>query len=37
MHKVKFGKEIHIERGKPYHEISAMIMASVKNLANENQ
>ncbi len=34
--KVKFGKEIHIERGKPYHEISEMIMASIKNLANEN-
>jgi hypothetical protein len=35
MHKVKFGKEIHIERGKPYHDISAMIMASIKNLVNE--
>jgi len=30
MYKVKFSKEIHRERGKPYHEISAMIMASVK-------
>lgn len=34
--KVKFGKEIHIERGKPYHEIAEMIMASIKNLGNEN-
>ncbi|MFA5062641.1 MAG: lysophospholipid acyltransferase family protein [Candidatus Omnitrophota bacterium] len=34
--KVVFGKEIHIERGKPYHEISEMIMANIKNLANEN-
>lgn len=33
---VVFGKEIHIERGKPYHEISEMIMASIKNLANED-
>ncbi|MFH0855068.1 MAG: lysophospholipid acyltransferase family protein [Candidatus Omnitrophota bacterium] len=32
--KVVFGKEIHIERGKPYHEISAMIMASINNLAS---
>jgi hypothetical protein len=35
MHNVKFGKEIHIERGEPYQEISNMIMASIKNLANE--
>ena len=36
MHKVKFSKEIHIERGKPYREISEAIMANIKNLANEN-
>ncbi len=27
---MKSGKQIHIERGKPYHEIVGMIMASVK-------
>lgn len=36
MHKARFGKEIHIERGKPYHEISAMITAIINNLAKEN-
>ncbi|MFA5095913.1 MAG: lysophospholipid acyltransferase family protein [Candidatus Omnitrophota bacterium] len=34
--KVMFGKEIHIERGRPYHEISQMIMANIKNLAEDN-
>jgi len=34
--RVRFGKEIHIERGKPYQEISEMIMANIKNLANED-
>lgn len=29
---LRFGKEIHIERGKPYHEIADMIMASIKQL-----
>lgn len=27
----KVGKEIHIERGKPYHEIAAMIMANIES------
>jgi 1-acyl-sn-glycerol-3-phosphate acyltransferase len=31
--KVRFGEQILIERGKPYHEISEMIMAKVKSLA----
>lgn len=31
MYKVKFSKEILRERGKPYHEISAMIMANIIN------
>ena len=35
MYKVKFGKEIHIERGKPYREISDSIMADIKNLAEQ--
>jgi len=35
MRKVKLGKEIHIERGKPYQEISNLIMASISNLINE--
>ncbi len=30
---VKFGKQIHIERGKPYQEISELIMASIKQLS----
>ena len=29
---VKFGKQILIERGKPYHQIAEMIMASIKQL-----
>jgi 1-acyl-sn-glycerol-3-phosphate acyltransferase len=33
--KVRFGKEIHIERGKPYHEIAAMIMANIKKLSED--
>jgi len=33
--RVKFGKEIHIERGKPYHEIAAMIMANIRNLSEQ--
>lgn len=33
--RVKFGKEIHIERGKPYREISEAIMANIKNLAEQ--
>jgi len=32
---VRFGKEIHIERGKPYQEISDLIMASIKQLKND--
>ena len=31
---VHFGKEIHIERGKPYQEVADMIMAKIKQLAN---
>lgn len=31
--RVKFGKEILIERGKPYQEIAEMIMANIKNLS----
>ena len=31
---VRFGREIHIERGKPYQEISDMIMAEIKKLSN---
>jgi 1-acyl-sn-glycerol-3-phosphate acyltransferase len=30
---VRFGKEIHIERGKPYQEISDLIMANIKQLS----
>jgi len=30
--RVRFGNQILIERGKPYHEISEMIMASIKQL-----
>jgi 1-acyl-sn-glycerol-3-phosphate acyltransferase len=30
---VRFGKEIHIERGKPYREIAESIMASIKDLS----
>ena len=33
--KVKFGKEIHIEGGKPYREISEAIMADIKNLSEK--
>ncbi|MDD2680310.1 MAG: lysophospholipid acyltransferase family protein [Candidatus Omnitrophica bacterium] len=33
--RVRFGQEIHIERGKPYREISEAIMAKIKNLANK--
>lgn len=29
---LRFGEEIHIERGKPYHQIAEMIMASIKQL-----
>jgi len=31
---VHFGKEIHIERGKPYQEISDLIMANIRQLSN---
>lgn len=31
---VRFGREIHIERGRPYQEISDMIMASIKQLSH---
>ncbi|HPL82681.1 MAG TPA: lysophospholipid acyltransferase family protein [Candidatus Omnitrophota bacterium] len=34
--KVKFGEQINIERGKPYHDIAAMIMASVKELSEKD-
>lgn len=34
--KVKFGKQIFVERGKPYQEIASMIMASVKKISEEN-
>ncbi len=30
----RLAKEIHIERGKPYQEISNMIMANIKELSN---
>ena len=30
---VRFGKQIHIERGKPYQEISELIMANIKQLS----
>jgi 1-acyl-sn-glycerol-3-phosphate acyltransferase len=30
---LRFGKEIHIERGKPYQEISNTIMAEIKKLS----
>ena len=33
--RVKFGQEIHIERGKPYREISEAIMANIKDLAEQ--
>ena len=33
---LRFGKEIHIERGKPYQEISNMIMAEIKKLSSIN-
>lgn len=32
---VRFGKEIRIERGKPYREISESIMANIKKLSEE--
>lgn len=31
---VRFGKEIHIERGRPYQETSDLIMANIKQLSN---
>ena len=31
---LRFGKEIHIERGKPYQETSNLIMASIAQLKN---
>ncbi|TAM34792.1 1-acyl-sn-glycerol-3-phosphate acyltransferase [bacterium] len=31
---VRFGREIHIERGKPYQETSNLIMANIKELSN---
>ncbi len=34
---VRFGKEIHIERGKPYQEVSDLIMANIKELSKTNQ
>jgi 1-acyl-sn-glycerol-3-phosphate acyltransferase len=30
---VRFGKEIHIERGRPYQETSDLIMANIKQLS----
>ncbi|MDD5560657.1 MAG: lysophospholipid acyltransferase family protein [Candidatus Omnitrophica bacterium] len=31
---VRFGKEIHIERGRPYQETTNLIMANIKQLSN---
>jgi len=31
---VRFGQEIHIERGRPYQETSDLIMANIKQLSN---
>ena len=31
---VRFGREIHIEGGKPYQEISDLIMANIKEFSN---
>jgi 1-acyl-sn-glycerol-3-phosphate acyltransferase len=33
--RVRFGQEIHIERGKPYREISEAIMANIKSLSEQ--
>lgn len=34
---LRFGEQILIERGKPYQEITDLIMANIKRLAKENQ